>query len=50
MYDATLAYIHVEITMRNISWYANVAKLTSVIKEQHHIFHINVWDNFCIEG
>ena len=50
MYDATLAYIHVEITTRNISWYANVGKLTSVNKEQHHILHVNVRDNFCIEG
>ena len=28
--------------MCNISWYANVAKLTSVKNEQHPIFHANV--------
>ena len=50
MYEATLACIHVEITMHNISWYADVAKLTSVNKEQHHIFHVNVRDNYCAEG
>ena len=48
--DVPLAYIHVEMTMCNISWYANTGKLTSVNKEQHHIFHVNVRDNFCIEG
>ena len=48
MYE--LVCMHVEITMQNISWYANVAKLTSVNNEQHPIFHGNVSDHYCAEG